>query len=89
MIRPQKIIRGGSRDSLAVWKDIISHLLPAQKGSLEVERMDGSRPGRIQEVQTAFLVREREKEKRECSLKNYDINASSLRINASGASIPD
>lgn len=51
--------------------------------------MDGSRPGRIQEVQTAFLVREREKEERECSLKNYDINASSLGINASGAPIPD
>lgn len=85
MIRPQKIIRGGPRDSLAVWKDIISHLLPAQKGSLEVERTDGSRPGRIQEVQTALLEGEREwKRKRESSLKNYDINASSLEINASG-----
>jgi len=63
MIRPQKIIRGGPRDSLAVWKDIISHLLPVQKGSLEVERMDGSRPERVQEVQTALLEGEREREK--------------------------
>ena len=86
MIRPQKIIRGGPRDSLAVWKDIISHLLPVQKGSLEVERMDGSRPGCIQEVRTALLEGERERE-RESLLKNYDINASSLEINASGTSM--
>jgi len=50
--------------------------------------MDGSRPGRVQEVQTALLVGEREKRDGErecvCALKNYDINASSLGINASG-----
>jgi len=58
--------------------------------------MDSSRPERVQEVQTALPEEGRERERpgarlcacvlaRAWGLKNYDINASSLGINASGA----
>lgn len=58
--------------------------ITAQKGSLEVERIDGSRSGRVQEVQTALLEGGKE---RECLLKNYDINAFRPGINASGFAV--
>lgn len=46
--------------------------------------MDGSRSGCVQEVQTAFLEGGKERER---SLKNYDINAFRLGINASGFAV--